>query len=356
MASANLTSGRPDPRLTQLLGKAASGNAGKYVAEKLPIHFRLSDASYFSGKVRSLPLNQVFGDARYVGTSALKRQAGGAYVDISRERSFNEVSFECDERSAMVMVDQLEVDRTANMELAALSMRDSRAIQLNSTLMDDFEYEIVSALFSTSAYPDAAVAALTGGAQVAWNAAGSSPAKDGVAMRNLIRTASGEEPTMGVITHDVLEALRYHPETLGIVMRGTVANGFAAGVVPSALMTEDEVLSIWARLWNLKDGLFAVKALRNSANPAATGTLAELASGGVAFHTTNGLSNASQVVDNVDVMGGAQSILCVRESEFRGYEDAVVTPYHGLQLVAKHSFDIVAPNVNTAYVLTSVLG
>ena len=120
MASTNLTSGRPDPRLTGLLGKAASGNAGKYVSEKLPIHFRLTDASYFSGKVRSLPLNQVYGDARVVGTSALKRGPNGEYLNLSRERSFDEVSFECAERAARVLVDQLEIDRTQNVELADL--------------------------------------------------------------------------------------------------------------------------------------------------------------------------------------------------------------------------------------------
>ena len=356
MASTNLTSGRPDPRITGLLGKAASGNAGKYIADKLPIHHRLTDASFFSGKVRSLPLNQVYGASTMVGTSALKRAPNGAYANVGRDRTFAEVSYECDERSAKVDVDQLEVDRTSNTELAALSMRDSRAMQLYAAILDDFEYEIVTALASTAAYPDASVAALTGGAQVAWNAAGSSPARDGVACRNLIRGVSGTEPSFGVVSNDVLEALRYHPETLGIVMRGTVANGFAAAAVSAALLRDDEVLTIWARLWGLRDGLFAIKAMRNTANPILTGTLAEMATGIVAFHCADGLQvPASQVVENVEVYGGAQSILCVRESSLRGYEDANIDP-HGIQLVAKHSYDIVVPNANAAFVLTSILG
>ena len=356
MASTNLTSGRPDPRLTGLLGKAASGNAGKYVSEKLPIHFRLTDASYFSGKVRSLPLNQVYGDARVVGTSALKRGPNGEYLNLSRERSFDEVSFECAERAARVLVDQLEIDRTQNVELAALNMRDSRAMQLNAAIMDDFEYDVVSNTFSTSVYQNSPVALLSGGAQVAWNAAGSSPAKDGVAARNLIRSQSGVKPTLGVITNDVLEALRYHPETLGVIMRGNAANGLAAAATASAMLQDDEVLAVWAKLWGLKDGLFAVDAMRNSANPSAAGTLAEMAAGKVAFHCVDGLRiPATQVVENVEVFGGAQSILCVRESELRGYEDVTINP-HGLQLTAKHSYDIVAPNALAAYVLTSVLG
>lgn len=359
MASQNLTSGRPDPRITGLLGKAAAGNAGRYIANALPINFNLASvggAPYFRGYVRSLPLNQVYGDARAVGTDLLKRGPGQNYLNLTRERTFSETLFECAERSAKVLVDQIEIDRTDDDEIAALNMRDSRAMQLYSTLMDAFEFDVAANVFSTSLFQNAAVGALTGGVQIAWNEAGSSPARDGVAVKNLIRAQSGVRPSFACVSNDVVEALRYHPETLGVVLRGDATQGIAGAAVPAALLQDDEVLNIWARLWGLRDGLFKFDAMYNSANPAATGTLAEMASGVIAFHCADGLRvPPTQVVDNVEVFGGAQSILVLRESEMRGFENETIDP-HGLQLAAKHSYDIIAPNALAAYVLTDVLG
>lgn len=349
MASVNITSGRQSPVISELLIGAASGNAGRYIAGQLPCIFDLAPGK-FKGTLRTLPVAQSYGDKRAVGTGALKRQSGASYYDLTRERAFDETSFEAVERAAAVFVDEQDELRTLDEEISGLKMRQSRAMQLITSILDDFEYDVLSALFSTATYPDAAVSALTGGVQVAWDTAGSSPAADFVAVENITRAACGDRPTFGVMSHDVLQSLRFNAETLNVKV---VTSG--AAPVARPIVKWSDVLEMWADRWELSDGLFVVDAMYNSANPGQSASLAEIISGKIAFHTSNGIKNASQVAENVDVIGGVQSFLVLREQGYRGYEDATINP-HGVQLAGKHSYTTAAPVTGGAYILTAVNG
>lgn len=352
MASTNITSGRVSPIISEMLLTAAAGNAGKYVHNKLPIWFDLRNGSLFKGSLRVLPVAQVYGDGRVVGTDALKRQSGSKYYDLTRERSFDTVAYECVEKAAKVLIDEQDVSRTSDSAIAGLTMRQSRAMQLASAIRDDLEKDTVAAVFNTSNFANAAAAALTGGTGNAWTAAGSSPSQDGVAVQNLIRTACGAKPDFAVMTWNVAQALRYHPETLNVKV---VTSG--AAPVASPVQKMADVMQMWADRWELEKGLFVVGGLYNSANPAATATLAEFETGKIAFHTCAGLSNATQVVEDVDVLGGQVSLVGIRESGYRGYEDPTMDP-HGIQLAAKHSYAFAVPysatSTRPAYIITSV--
>ena len=115
-----------------------------------------------------------------------------------------------------------------------------------------------------------------------------------------------------------------------------------------------DVLAKWADLWELKDGLFPVRAQRNSANSNQTAVLAEMVTGKVAFHTANGLMNAQQIEKDVEILGGVQSVVCVQEFAPRGYEFQMEDPV-GVKFIAARSYDIVAPNTGGAYILTGVV-
>jgi hypothetical protein len=353
MASTNITSGRVSPIISELLLTAAQGNAGRYLAGMLPCNFQLASGSLFKGDLRTLPTAQIFGDARAVGTGILKRQAGSEYHDLSRARAFSTVSYECIERAARVFVDDQDLARTSDSAIAGLNMRQSRALQLVSGLLDDLEYDCLAAVFNTTNFQNAAVGALTGGAGVAWNAAGSSPSRDGVAVQNLIRAQAGGQADYAVLTWDVAQALRYHPETINV---SRVTSGAAS--VSTTVRTMDETLALWAERWELPLGVFVVKALYNSANPANTASLAEFQTGKAAFHCAAGLKGAVQVQDNVDIAGGLVSLVNLQESGYRGYEDPQTNP-HGIQLAAKHSYAYTAAGASAAtrpaYIITGVV-
>jgi len=352
MASNNLTSGRTNPIISNLLLTSAAANEGKYTFSKLGFAgFSLPNASYFKGQFAAIPLAQQFGDARVVGTGALKRNSGGTYVDVTRERAFDTTDYECIERAPKAFIDQLDIDRTGDDRIALLNMKMSRALQLTSAIFDDFEYDVCSTVFNTSSFSNATVVGLTGGVGTAWSAAGSSPAKDGVAVQNLLR-ARGAKADYAVISFDVLQTLRSHPETLGVWYRTSGATNAAP------VLAADATLAFWAEKWGLSKGVHVVETMYNSANPASTAVLSEFVTGKVAFHCADGLSNAYSIGGGITA-NGLVSLAIVRESEYRGYEDPTTDP-HGLQLVGKHSYALVTPYASAvyrpAYILTSVNG
>lgn len=352
MASNNQTSGRTNPIISNLLLTSANANEGKYTFNKLKFaEYLLDNPSYFKGQIAAIPLAQQFGDGRVVGTGVLKRNVGGSYVDVSRERTFDTTDFECVERAPVTYIDQLEIDRTGDDRIALLNMKNSRTLQLTSAIFDDFEYDLLAAVFNTSSFSNATVAGLTGGIGTAWNAAGSSPAKDGVAVQNLMR-ARGAKVDYAVISFDVLQTLRSHPETLGVWYKTSGATN------APPVLDADATLQYWAQKWGLSKGVHVAETMYNSANPASTASLSEFVSGKVAFHCADGLSNSYNIGGNITA-NGLVSLAIVRESQYRGYEDPTTNP-HGLQLTAKHSYALVTPYASAAYrpayILTSVNG
>ena len=349
MASNDISQGRLSPILSELLLTSAAANVGKYTFGKLPeCVFTLDTASKFKGTFRAIPIAQQFGDARAVGTGVLKHQAGAQYYDLTRERAFDSVSYECVARAGLVNVYDSEEERTEDTTIAGLMMRQSRATQLTSAIFDDFEYDFVAALFSTSNYSNADATALTGGAGVKWSGAGSSPAKDILAVKSTMRARGAKIDTI-VLSYDVALALCSHPETLGVWYK----TSGATNAPPSVPM--EQMQAKWGGLWGCK--VVVVETMYNSANPASTASLAEFVSDKVAFHCFDGLSNAYQVSDTVTA-NGLVSLAVVQESAYRGYEDRIINP-HGTQLVGKHAFDIAVPYASAAtrpaYVLTDVI-
>lgn len=350
MASGEITSGRMSPILSELLFSQAAANQGRYLHGKLPFNFVLSDGSKFKGSFRSLPIKDTFGDGRAVGTGVLKHSTGAQYYDLTRERSFDSVDFECVSRAGLVKVFDDEEEHTADVSISGLRMRDSKAMQLVTAIFDDFEYDVVSALFSTSSYSNADATALTGGAGVKWSGAGSSPAKDGLAVKALMRARGAFIDTV-VLAYDVALALCSHPETLGVWYKTSGAT-LAPPSVDMATMKET-----WARIWGVKT-VEVVDAMYNSANPASTASLTEFVSDKVAFHCFDGLTNTYQFGDSNVQANGLVSLACVREYSYRGFEDRIVNP-HGTQLVGKHAYALVTPYgsaaARPAYVLTDVI-
>ena len=351
MASTNITSGFDTRALRELLLTSAAANEGKYLFPKLPFNYRLQDTSLFKGTVRAIPIVHQYGEGGAVTDGSLIRQAHSQYFDATRARSFDETSYECLERSAKVLVDQQEVDDTANTEIAGLRMRESRLLHLTSLVFDAMEYDSCSAIFNTSNFSNATAALLSGGAGVAWNAAGSSPAKDGIAIQNLLR-ARGAKADYAVCSFDVAQSLRIHPETLNVWYK----TSGATNAEPIADM--DFALSLWAKRWGLSKGLYCVEAMYNSANPASTASLTEYASGKIAFHCADGLSNTYNVGGNITA-NGQVSLMCIRTQEPQVLEDVTTDP-HGLQFTLKHRFTFHTPYASAAtrpaYIITAVNG
>lgn len=357
MASAELSSGRVSPILTEALITAAAGNAGRRVVEVLPCHFNLSDASEFEGSFRTLPLDQIYGDKRAMGTGFLKQGNNAPARDLTRERDFDTVAYACEAEAAKVFVGYRELKRTMNDRIAGINLRTSRALQLMSTFRDVFEYDGLSAVFNTTNHQNATVAALTDGAGVAWDSVGSSPAQDGGAVQDLIRAKTGGEAKWAVMTHDVLRSLQRHPETLEMVLKGDATKGVAM-VAGKPRASAGAVLNAWREHWELEE-LFVVKAMRNSANPGQAGVLAEMVTGKVAFHNSDAIKTAVQVEDNVDALGGLCSIACIHEEQFVGREIPSDDP-EGVWMLGQRSYCWVTPGASAAvrpsYILTSVNG
>lgn len=350
MASNELNLGRVSPILSDLLLTAAQSNQDRYTFSKLPCTFTLDTASKFKGAFRSIPLKDQFGDARAVGTGVLKQQVGGKYYDVTRERAFDSVNFECVHRAAKVLVFDIEEERTEDTSIAGLQMRASKATMLAAAIFDDFEHDFVSAVFDTSSFSNSDVIGLTGGAAFKWSALGSSPAKDGLAVKALMR-ARGAKITSAVLSWDVANALCSHPETLGVWSR------HSGTTLASPSVSMQEMLATWARLWDLPDGVHVVETMYNSANPASDAALTEFVSDKVAFHCFDGLSNSYQVSDTITA-NGLVSLAVIREKGYTGMEDRITDP-HGTQLVGQHAFDIVKPysaaSSRPAYILTDVV-
>lgn len=350
MASNELSSGRVSPILSDLLLTSAQSNQGKYTFNKVPCTFTLDTASKFKGSFRAIPLKDQFGDGRVVGTGALKHQVGSKYYDLTRERAFDSVDYQCVHRAGLVNVWDTEEERTEDTSIAGLMMRASRATMLTAAIFDDFEYDFVTAAFNTSSFSNADATALTGGGGVKWSGAGSSPAKDGIAVKAIMRLR-GAKVDCAFLSYDVALALCSHPETLGVWYK----TSGATNAPPSVDM--ETMLGVWARTWGLKYGVHVVESLYNSANPASTAALTEFVSDKVAFHCLDGLHNSYQVSDTITA-NGLVSLAVIREKDYTGKEDRLINP-HGTQLVGLHAFDIVTPYASAAYrpayVITDVI-
>ncbi len=352
MGSTLQTQGRAaDPTIIDGIGFSQPPNA--FIADRLPIVVPARGAAY-RGNINSFPLAMFGGDANLVTGSAIKRASGSEYRSAYNGHRKVSTSYECAERALRTVIDQQDIDRSggdANRVRAQLILPEYLTIKLEK------EYAVAAAVFATATYPNAAVGALDGGAQVAWTSAGSDPTKDGLAMREKIRTATGVYPSFAVISHDVALHLAQHPQTLGVRVYGDLSDGPTSQAVQSMSVSFDDVCTIWAKRWQLAGGVFVTDALYNSAMPGQAASLSEISAGKVAFHCNQGIFGAFQLGNDIELGAGPVSLVMPMESEFRHDEYVCDNPI-GEAHVLRHSYGLAVPSNMTscAYILTGTVG
>lgn len=306
------------------------------------------DPQRFKGILWSDDPRQYSGVAELVTGDGMKR-APSATSSKSGDFDPLQANYECIERAHKKFLSEADENRS----LFPMREEQRRMSMMGRLFQLELEYECFSGqIFNTSNWSNAAVGALVGGKQVAWNAATSSPTQDGLAMRQIIRNTRGVYPNVGVITQDVLETLRTHPETLGVY--GTVAQGLVNA--PSSLPSDDQVIEKWRQIWRL-ERLIAVEAMYNTNGTGEVLSLSDIESGQVWFGCDQGMANASEVVGGVSIEGGPVSLLRIDEIQPSADEERVKDP-RGKWMYGWWSYVFVIPNdmASTAYLLTGVNG
>lgn len=349
MSSTLQSQGRVDPILLDGIGFATPGRP---LFEQLPIRVDASGGAY-SGYINSYPLALALGDANLTGTSGagIQRQSGSKYARPYAGHRQIQTAYACVERAAAVDIDEQDIERAGN---RADRLRAAQLAPVWATVRLAADRALVAKVFDTSTYLTATVAALTGGLQISWKAVGSSPTVDGLAMRKGIRDATGQLPDYGVISYDVLDALRYHPETLNAKVYGDTADGPAAVIVRDTIVDDDAVLALWAKRWKLPNGLFVADAMYNSAMPGQSVSLSDISTAKVAFHCSQGIRGAFQMGNDLTLGAGPVSLVMPMETDFRLKMDITTDP-HGEQWTLKHSYGLAQPSnmTSTAFVLTA---
>lgn len=303
----------------------------------------------FSGILFSLPLAMYTGDATHVGTGKLKRPAGATYPRPFGTYDAVQTTYECEERAGADSIDDVTAERMDDVFDAI----EQRATPLRRTILLDNEIEkfgTSGVVFNTANWPNVAVGALPGGGGAQWSAAGSTPVADGLAMQEAIRTAVGVYGDLGYMTHDVLDALRTHQQTLRL--SGTLAQGLASSEIA---VSDDEVIAFYRAKWRLRE-LYVVEALYNSANPGAALSLTEMRGGCVWFGCSSAARQARPARGGAMLGRGPTSFAILQEKGMRGYlwrtDDPPATHF-----AAAHSWDVAYPSTmaSTAYLLTGVV-
>lgn len=349
MSSTLQSQGRVDPILLDGIGFAAPGRP---LFQQLPCRVPATGGAY-SGYVNAYPLALHLGDANLTGTSGagIQRQSGSAYARPYAGHRVVQTAYACIERAVAVDIDEQDLMRAgANVD----RLRAAQIAPLWATTRLAAERALIAKVFDTSTYLTATVAALTGGSGISWKAAGSTPTSDGLAMRKAVRDATGQAPDYGVISYDVLDALRYHPETLNAKVYGDTADGPAAVIVRDTIVEDDAVLALWARRWKLPNGLFVADSMYNAAMPGQSVSLTDISTAKVAFHCSQGTRGAFQVGNDVNLGAGPASLVIPVEDDFRLLVNPITDP-HGEQWTLKHSYGICQPSnmTSTAFVLTA---
>lgn len=348
MASNSISSHRVDAAVQGFLADAGQSDE-MLVAHQIP-EVKV-DAKRFSGILYSMPPAAYLGDGARIANDSLKMSAQDPFPEIHADYTPTKNIYECVARGAKP---RRIADREAARWDFPIQMLEQWTFTTRRTVNLAFEYDsLVNQIFATGNWPDVAVGALTGGAQVAWDVATSSPIQDGLAMRDLIRAGSGVYPDYGFVTYDVLQALRIHRETLGVF--GTNAQGLVA--VANAAPSDDAVLRFYADKWRLPGGLFCSQALYNSANSGQSTTIAEVASAQVWMGCKRGVSGGGLREGGVALLGqGPVSVVRVREYDLTGYRWRAEDPA-GEYVAVDHSYTYVRPSdtTNTAYLLTGVV-
>lgn len=349
MSSTLQSQGRVDPILLDGIGFSIPGRP---LFQQLPCRVPATGGAY-SGYVNSYPLALQLGDANLTSTSGagIQRQSGSRYARPYNGHRAIQTAYACVERAVATDIDEQDIERAgANAD----RLRAQQVAPLWATTRLAAERVLIAKVFDTSTYLTATVAALTGGGQVSWLAVGSTPTNDGLKMRKAVRDATGQLPDYGVISYDVLDALRIHPETLNAKVFGDTADGPAAVIVRDTIVEDDAVLAMWAKRWKLPNGLFVADSMYNAGMPGQSVSLTDISTAKVAFHCSQGCRGAFQVGNDIELGAGPASLVVPVEADFRLRMDMNTDP-HGEQWTLKHSYGTCQPSnmTSTAFVLTA---
>lgn len=351
MASNSISSHRVDKAVEGYLLDAGQ-DEGVLVADKVP-EITVGSKN-FSGILYSMPLAAYLGDGSATATNKLKRAVDSPFPELFTDYVPTKTTYECEARGGKP---RLLTDLEAARWDFSVELKAEKAYLLRRAILTGFEYDtMVGQVFAAGNWTNAAIGALTGGAGVAWSTkATSKPTQDGNAVRELIRSASGVYPDFGFITHNVLNALRTHPETLGALTIGAAPATMIS--IGNTILPDQAVLDLWAQRWGLSGGLFATDAQYNSANPGQAAVRAELAAGQLWMGCKRGVRGAMTGTGGVALLGsGPVSLLRVREYGLQGYSWRSEDP-PGDWIAAEHSYTYVRPTdmAGTAYLVTGVV-
>lgn len=166
-----------------------------------------------------------------------ERAPGAPRREMAKDFPATTVTLRAADKRLQKTIDVLEV-ANANLDLLAMRQHQimmARLIELEVEAANIFLRTGTSATWST-----AALAALSGGTGLQFNAAGSRPLDDIIAAAELARIAAyGMEPTDLIIGWDAARTLMTHPQVLGAAVRdgaGAGANTYAAGGTRAPIM------------------------------------------------------------------------------------------------------------------------
>lgn len=307
----------------------------------------------YKGVAKNEALARFSGDRRLIGTGGLQRAPDAQYPETRTDAPMEETAYECIEHSEKGFVDTVTASReNINGRMLAAQTRVGMGLWRDVAL--DFEYQVfTSNIFTAGNWTSADVTALTGGTGTEWDTGGSTPIKDGLAVRNLIvGNTGGVAPDTGYMTQDVLQVLRYHEETFGMTYAGT-----AATVRPIGPISDDAVLDYYRRAWRL-DRLYAVESQYNTANPEQTASFATTAGTKQLWMgcTRGALPNygAGETVSGIQLGAGPASFVVIKENMtqregaagmrgplFWARWDSENPP--GQNLATGHSFSVIRP-------------
>lgn len=351
--SKQIDSHRVDRAITGYLGAAIPENNP---IARTAIPEQVVGPKNSSGLAYTYPLKALHGDGAKVGTAALKKGPGDTFPEIFTNVEPTKNEFKCEVHGGSP---RLLSDREADRWDFDLSLIEEKAMMLNRTL--DLDHEVVGLrdnVFNTANWYNADVAALTGGAHVAWSTPGTSdPNRDGNAMQKLIRGQSGVNADYGIMTYDLLNALRVHPQTLGIYSATAVGMASIASGGANMGLDDDVVLGIWAKRWRLRLGLYVVDEMFNSANLGQDANLSEIASGKLWMGCKRGVMGISTGSAGVAIRGaGPVSLVRLVESQKTGYSWRENNP-PGTKIAADESYCYLMPAdmKGTAYLATGLV-
>lgn len=345
MANQSTAARRVDPLITTFIAAAHGGDKNLKARElfkAVPV-----SSKAFQGVIFSDDPRQYTGDSQLITGTGLDVEARAPSPEA---RSYDPLqgSYECRNKRHKGFVTKEEEDRS----LFPMKEQERMTGSIVSTMDLRLEYlTFVDFVFNDGLWPTSTVALLPGGVGLSWRTAGSSPARDGIAMCLEIRRQRGVKPSIGAITKDVLEVLRFHPESLDIY--GAVAQGLVRA--PTHIDDDDVLIEIWRKKWKLRK-LVVVDQQYNAGRPGAALSLTDIGSGFVWFGCDQGLKGAVEVKGGASVRGGPVSLVRIEEKMPRGYQWRTDDPI-GTYVKYEHSYTyfIPADMDATAFLLTGVV-